>query len=83
MPKAFVMINVKVGTDRDVVSALRTFKCVEKVYEVYGVYDIVAEVRVGSMEELKDTVNYEMRKLENVLATNTIIVTEEPKPTIS
>lgn len=79
MPKAFVMINVKVGTDRDVVSALRTFKFVEKVYEVYGVYDIVAEVRVSSMEELKDTVNYEMRKLENVLATNTIIVTDEPK----
>ena len=70
------MINVKVGTDRDVVSQLRTFKCVEKVYEVYGVYDIVAEIRADSMEELKETVNSEMRKLNNVLATNTIIVTE-------
>ncbi len=69
------MINVKVGTDKDVVSELKTFKYVEKVYEVYGVYDIVAEVKVSSMEELKETVNSDMRKLKNVLATNTIIVT--------
>ncbi len=76
MPKAFVMINVKVGTDKEVVNALRGFKYVEKVYEVYGVYDIVAEVRVGGMEELKETVNSDMRKLNTVLATNTLIVTE-------
>ncbi len=75
MPRAFVMINVKVGTDKDVVSELKTFKYVDKVYEVYGVYDIVAEVAASSMEELKETVNSDMRKLKNVLATNTIIVT--------
>jgi len=75
LPRAFVMINVKVGTDKDVVSELKTFKYVDKVYEVYGVYDIVAEVRASSMEELKETVNSDMRKLKNVLATNTIIVT--------
>jgi DNA-binding Lrp family transcriptional regulator len=75
MPRAFVMINVKVGTDKDVVSQLKTFKYVDKVYEVYGVYDIVAEVNASSMEELKETVNSDMRKLKNVLATNTIIVT--------
>ena len=69
------MINVKVGTDKDVVSELKTFKYVDKVYEVYGVYDIVAEVSASSMEELKETVNSDMRKLKNVLATNTIIVT--------
>lgn len=76
MPKAFVMINVKVGTDRDVVSELKGLKYVDKVYEVYGVYDIIAEVRADSMEALKDTVNSEMRKLKSVLATNTIIVAD-------
>ena len=54
---------------------VKTFKYVDKVYEVYGVYDIVAEVAASSMEELKETVNSDMRKLKNVLATNTIIVT--------
>lgn len=76
MPKAFVMINVKVGTDKDVVSELKAIKHVDKVYEVYGVYDIIVEVKADTMEELKSTVNAEMRKLKSVLATNTIIVAE-------
>jgi DNA-binding Lrp family transcriptional regulator len=76
MPKAFVMINVKVGTDRDVVTDLKSLNHVAKVYEVYGVYDIVAEVQADTMEALKETVNAEMRKLKSVLSTNTIIVAE-------
>ncbi len=76
MPKAFVMINVKVGTDRDVVSELKSFNHVDRVYEVYGVYDIIAEVSADTMEALKETVNAEMRKLNSVLATNTIIVAD-------
>ena len=76
MPMAFVMMNVKVGTDRDVVGGLRRLKDVEKVYEVYGVYDIIVEVKADSMSELKETVNSEIRRLENVLSTHTIIVTE-------
>ena len=76
MPKAFVMINVKVGTDRDVVSELKALKHVDTVYEVYGVYDIIAEVKADTMEALKGTVNAEMRKLKSVLATNTIIVAD-------
>jgi DNA-binding Lrp family transcriptional regulator len=76
MLKAFIMINVKVGTDRDVVNELRKMKNVDRVYEVYGVYDIVAEVSAQSMEELKETVNAELRKLGSVVATNTIIVAD-------
>ena len=76
MPMAFVMMNVKVGTDREVVGELRRLKYVEKVYEVYGVYDIIIEVKAASMSELKETVNSEIRRLENVLSTHTIIVTD-------
>jgi DNA-binding Lrp family transcriptional regulator len=76
LPRAFVMINVKVGTDRDVVGELKALRYVDKVYEVYGVYDIIAEVKAETMEALKDTVNAEMRKLKSVLSTNTIIVAE-------
>ena len=76
MLKAFIMINVKVGTDRDVVNELRNMKNVQRVYEVYGVYDIVAEVGAQTMGELKETVNADLRKLGSVVATNTIIVAD-------
>jgi DNA-binding Lrp family transcriptional regulator len=70
---AFIMMNVKVGTDREVVGQLRKLKGVKEVYEVYAVYDIVAIVEAATMAELNDLVNSEIRKIENVTSTNTII----------
>jgi DNA-binding Lrp family transcriptional regulator len=70
---AFIMMNVEVGTDRDVVNRLRTMKGVKEVYEVYAVYDIVALVEAATMVELNELVNSEIRKIGSVTSTNTII----------
>ena len=70
---AFIMMNVKVGTDKEVVSQLRRLKGVKEVYEVYAVYDIVAIVEAATMRELNELVNSDIRKVENITSTNTII----------
>ena len=70
---AFVMINVKVGTDRDTVAQLRKMKGVKEVFEVYAVYDIVAIVEAETMVELNEVVNVEIRKISSVTSTNTMI----------
>ena len=70
---AFVMMNVQVGTDKDVVSRLRALKGVKEVYEVYAVYDIVAIVEAETMADLNVLVNSDVRKIETVTSTNTII----------
>jgi DNA-binding Lrp family transcriptional regulator len=70
---AFVMMNVKVGTDKEVVTRLRTMKGVKEVYEVYAVYDIVAIVEAATLAELNQLVNSEVRKIETVTSTHTII----------
>ena len=72
------MMNVKVGTDRDVVSRLRALRGVREVYEVYAVYDIVAIVEAETMAELNTLVNSDIRKIETVTSTNTIIAEEYP-----
>ena len=70
---AFVMMNVKVGTDRDTVAQVRMLKGVKEVYEVYAVYDIVVIVEASTMAELNEIVNTEIRKISNITSTNTII----------
>ena len=70
---AFILMNVKVGTDREVVAQLRRLEGVKAVYEVYAVYDILAIVEGGTMAELNDLVNSKIRKIENVTSTNTVI----------
>jgi DNA-binding Lrp family transcriptional regulator len=70
---AFVMMNVKVGTDKEAVNQLRSLKGVNEIYEVYAVYDVVAIVETPTMEDLNTLVNSEIRKVESVTSTNTII----------
>lgn len=70
---AFVMMNVKVGTDKDAVAQLRKIGGVREVYEVYAVYDIVALVEAETMAKLNELVNSEVRKVGTVTSTHTII----------
>jgi DNA-binding Lrp family transcriptional regulator len=70
---AFILMNVKVGTDREVVGQLRRLEGVKEVHEVYAVYDILAIVEGGTMAELNELVNSKIRKIENVTSTNTVI----------
>jgi DNA-binding Lrp family transcriptional regulator len=66
-------MNCKVGTDRDTVARLRSLEGVKEVFEVYAVYDIIAIVEAATMTELNDLVNSEIRKIETVTSTHTII----------
>jgi DNA-binding Lrp family transcriptional regulator len=75
---AFVMMNVRVGTDREVVQRLRLLTGVREVYEVYAVYDIVAIVEVETMADLNQLVNSRIREIEDVTSTNTIIAEKFP-----
>jgi len=73
MQLAFVLVNVRAGTDRNVVQELKHLKGVKEVYEVYAVYDILVIAETETMQELNDLVNSRMRKIENITSTNTVI----------
>lgn len=77
MPIAFVLINTEIGSEGEVLQALRDVKGVEEAYSVYGVYDIVAKVKAESMDKLKDIVTWRIRRLNKVRSTLTMIVIEE------
>ena len=73
MVKAFVMINVKVGTDVEVARQLRTVKNVVAVYDVYGTYDLIAELEAPTLDELYDTLRSGVRSHENIVSTHTLM----------
>ncbi|MHA2497452.1 MAG: Lrp/AsnC ligand binding domain-containing protein, partial [Candidatus Hodarchaeales archaeon] len=49
---------------------------VKEAYMVYGVYDIVARVEAAEMDVLKTIILTEIRGLESVRSTLTMIVVE-------
>ena len=69
---AFVLINAELGTD--IVDDLKAIPEVKQVYGVYGVYDYVVRLEADTMEQLKDIVTNQIRRLKNVKSTLTMIV---------
>ncbi|MEM2759635.1 MAG: Lrp/AsnC ligand binding domain-containing protein [Nitrososphaerales archaeon] len=76
MPKAFVLINAELGAEDSLIKELKNTENVTEVYVVYGVYDIVAKVEADTMEKVKETITWKIRRLERVRSTLTMIVVE-------
>jgi len=74
MPKAFVLMNAELGSEDSIVKELKKLEGVMEVYQVYGVYDIVAQVEANTMERVKETITWKLRKLNGVKSTLTMIV---------
>lgn len=72
MRKAFVLLNVSMGSEPDLESELRKVEGVIGVYQVYGVYDLVVEVEAASDQDLKSIVFSKIRTLKNVRSTLTL-----------
>ncbi len=77
MPKAFVLINADLGAEEELVAELKKITNVTEVYVVYGVYDLISKVEADTMEKVKETITWHIRRLEKVRSTLTMIVVEE------
>jgi len=71
---AFVLINAEIGAENDVLKDLKTITEIKEAHMVYGVYDIIARVETETMQELKDTISWKIRRLDKVRSTLTMIV---------
>jgi DNA-binding Lrp family transcriptional regulator len=76
MPEAFVLMNAELGSEESIINELKKIDLVKSVFQVYGVYDIVALVEGETMDKVKETITWNIRKLNGVKSTLTMIVME-------
>jgi len=76
MPIAFVLINAEIGSEEEVLKALKTVEGVQEAYAVYGVYDVIAKIKAETMDKVKEVVTRNIRRLNKVRSTLTMIVIE-------
>jgi DNA-binding Lrp family transcriptional regulator len=69
-----VLLNTKIGSEADVLRELRKMARIEEASLVYGAYDIILRIESSSMVELKQTVTWDIRKMDYVKATQTMII---------
>lgn len=76
MPTAYVLINCDLGSEDDIIRELKKLPEAVEVSGVYGVYDIIAKIRSDSMDKLRETITWRVRKIDKVRSTLTMIVIE-------
>jgi len=76
LPVAILLINVETGHESEVLNTIKDVEGVVEAYAVYGVYDIVAKIKASSMDKLKEVISWQVRRLNNVRSTTTMLVVE-------
>ena len=79
MPKALVLIDTGVYSAEEVLQELRACEEVIEVFQVTGIYDVVAKIEAKTFDHLVNILNRRLRSLFQVQETlSMIIVDEEP-----
>ena len=73
---AYVLLNVEIGAEKEVLKDLESISAVTESNTVYGVYDIITKIEASTLEELKDIISHQIRRINRVRSTLTMIVVE-------
>ena len=76
MRMSYVLMNVELGSEEKVLNEVRKVPNVKECHRVYGVYDLIVKLEAESMDKLKETVTWKIRRLDGVRSTLTMIVME-------
>jgi DNA-binding Lrp family transcriptional regulator len=79
MTIAFVMISAESGVEEEVLKKLLLIPQVQEAHVLYGVYDILVKVEANSLEELKLIVTRQIRSVDNIEGTMTLLAVEPMK----
>jgi len=82
LPISYVLINSNLGTDVQIIKEVKEMLADQndvklEIQGVYGVYDIIVKLSSANSEKLKSIVTNDIRKIENVQSTLTMLVIEQ------
>ena len=72
---AFVLVNVDLGKEEEVLAKLRKTEGVKEAKQLFGLYDIIVKIEAVSEEDLKVVLRERIRTLDRVRSTLTLMVT--------
>jgi len=73
METAYVLVNCDLGSEDNIIEDLKHIDSVKEVHGTFGAYDIVAKIENSDREKLRETIIWNIRKLEHVRSTLTLM----------
>lgn len=76
MAQAYVLINCDLGSEQDVIEDLKHIDTVKAIHGTFGAYDIIVKVKASTHEKLRESITWQIRKLDKVRSTLTLMTIE-------
>ena len=73
MATAYILINCELGSEESIIQQLKSLDVVVEVHGTFGAYDILAKIESSTVEDLRETISWKIRKIEQIRSTLTLM----------
>jgi DNA-binding Lrp family transcriptional regulator len=77
MPSAYILVNTEIGSEKHVLKALKKIDGVEKIHNLWGIYDIIVNVKANSIDELEHIITNRIEKIGKINSKLTMLINEK------
>ena len=82
MVTAYVLLNTEIGAESQVLKALKKIEGVEEAHNLWGLYDIIANIKTDSMEKLRYIIAKRISQIGRISSKLTVVITDKPQFTL-
>ena len=73
MATAYVLLNCELGSEESIIQELKNLDGVIEVHGTFGAYDILAKIESSTVEVLRETITWKIRKIDQIRSTLTLM----------
>ncbi len=73
MATANLLINCELGSEEAIIQKQKGLEGVKEVHGTFGAYDILAKIESDTVEKLRETITWKIRKIEKIRSTLTLM----------
>jgi DNA-binding Lrp family transcriptional regulator len=82
MPTAYILVNTEIGSEKQVLKALKKIEGVEEAHNLWGVYDLIVNIKAHSIDELKHIITNRIEKIGKINSKLTMLINEKNQDSI-
>jgi DNA-binding Lrp family transcriptional regulator len=79
MPTAYVLLNTEIGAGSQVLKSLKEIEGVKEAHNLWGVYDIIVNIKADSLEGLRYIITERIGQIGRINSKLTMIITDKPQ----
>ena len=73
MATAYVLINCELGSEEEIIKQLKELEGVTEVHGTFGAYYILSKIESSTVESLRETITWKIRKIDKIRSTLTLM----------